>query len=109
MGIVVAAAEQPCRTVLLLVVHSERLAPLNGTPPSTWKRLRASSECPTSRASSRSALTSRCAPRCAPALSRVRVGRESLRSVASEELQDDLYLDFDVELRAEDCNRAFFG
>jgi hypothetical protein len=29
--------------------------------------------------------------------------------VASEELQDDLYLDFDLELRAEDCNRAFFG
>jgi hypothetical protein len=33
----------------------------------------------------------------------------TLRSMASEEFEDDLYLDFDVELRAEEGNRAFFG
>ena len=29
--------------------------------------------------------------------------------MANEQFQDDLYLDFDVELRAEEGNRAFFG
>lgn len=33
----------------------------------------------------------------------------TLRSVVSEEFQDNLHLDFDVELRAEQGNRAFFG